>query len=118
VWTTETVPADNSGDQDAGAQPVGTTLQGGTVFRLIEFAPGVAPRRHRTESVDYGVIVSGEIEMELDDSVVHLAAGDVFVQRGTVHNWVNRSERPCIMAVVLVSAQAVRLRDHSLNAIG
>ena len=63
------------------------------MFRIVEYRPGVAPRNHRTESLDYAVVLSGEIDMELDGSVVHLRAGDVLVQRGTVHNWVNRGTR-------------------------
>ena len=90
VWTSESFPVDNTGDADEGLRKVGTTLKNGTVFRVVEFAPGVAPRVHRTDSVDYAVVMSGEIDMELDDSVVHLKAGDVLVQRGTIHNWVNR----------------------------
>jgi quercetin dioxygenase-like cupin family protein len=53
----------------------------------------VAPRNHRTDSVDYAVVMSGEIDMELDGNFVHLKAGDVLVQRGTIHNWVNHRHR-------------------------
>jgi quercetin dioxygenase-like cupin family protein len=107
VWTTDTIPADNSGGNDAGQKSVGTTLPGGTVFRVIEFSPGVAPRMHRTDSIDYAVVISGEIDMELEKgSEVHLKAGDVLVQRGTVHNWINRGTAPCVMAFVLVDAKS------------
>lgn len=68
VWTTESFPVDNTGDADEALRRVGTTLQNGTVFRVIEFAPGVAPRNHRTDSIDYALVVSGEIDMELEDS--------------------------------------------------
>jgi len=85
VWTTESFPVDNTGDADQGLRQVGTTLKNGTVFRVIEFSPGVAPRNHRTDSIDYAVVMSGEIDMELDDTVVHLKAGDVLVQRGTLN---------------------------------
>ena len=64
VWTTESFPVNNTGDADEGLREVGTTLKNGTVFRVIEFAPGVAPRNHRTDSIDYAVVVSGEIDME------------------------------------------------------
>src|SRR5206468_1281492 len=102
VWTTDTIPADNSGDSDASTKKVGTTLPGGTVFRVIEFSPGVAPRVHRTDSIDYAVVISGEIDMELEKgSEVHLKAGDVLVQRGTVHCWINRVKVACVMAFVL-----------------
>jgi quercetin dioxygenase-like cupin family protein len=118
VWTTESFPVNNTGDVDEGLRKVGTTLKDGTVFRVIEFAPGVAPRNHRTDSIDYAVVVSGEIDMELDDSVVHLKAGDVLVQRGTIHNWVNRGTTPCVMAFVLIDAKPVEIDGKVLNAIG
>jgi mannose-6-phosphate isomerase-like protein (cupin superfamily) len=118
IWTTETIPAENSGSDDGGARQVGTTLAGGTVFRVIEYMPGVAPRLHRTDSIDYAVVISGEIDMLLDDSEVHLKAGDVLVQRGTIHNWVNRGERPCLIAFVLIDAKPVTADGKTLHAIG
>jgi quercetin dioxygenase-like cupin family protein len=118
VWTTEGFPANNDGDADEGLRKVGTTLKHGTVFRIIEFSPGVAARNHRTDSIDYIVIMSGAIDMELDGSVVHLTAGDVMVQRGTIHNWVNRGTAPCVLAVVLVDAKPVEAGGKVLNAIG
>jgi quercetin dioxygenase-like cupin family protein len=118
IWTTETIPADNSGSEDAGARTVATTLPGGTIFRVVEFMPGVAARVHRTDSIDYTVIVSGEIHMELEGSEVHLKAGDVFVQRGTIHNWINRSDKPCVMALVLVDAKPVAVGGKTLHPVG
>jgi len=118
VWTTESFPVNNTGDADEGLREVGTTLKNGTVFRVIEFAPGVAPRNHRTDSIDYAVVVSGEIDMELENSVVHLQAGDVLVQRGTIHNWVNRGTTPCVMAFVLIDAKPVEADGKVLNAVG
>ena len=90
----------------------------GTIFRVIEFAPGLAARNHRTDSIDYIVVISGEIDMELDGSVVHLKAGDVMVQRGTIHNWVNRGTAPCVLAVVLIDAKPVEAGGKVLNAVG
>jgi quercetin dioxygenase-like cupin family protein len=107
VWTAQGNPADNTGDEDAALQPVGSTLQDGSVFRVISYGPGVAPRNHRTSSIDYAIVISGEIDMELDDTVVHLRAGDVLVQRGTIHNWVNNSSEPCVIAFVLIDARPV-----------
>jgi quercetin dioxygenase-like cupin family protein len=118
VWTTESFPVKNTGDADTGLRQVGTTLKNGTVFRIIEFAPGVAPRNHRTDSIDYAVVLSGEIDMEMDDSVVHLKAGDVLVQRGTIHNWVNRGTAPCVMAFVLIDAEPVEANGKVLHAVG
>jgi quercetin dioxygenase-like cupin family protein len=118
VWTTESFPVNNAGDADAGLRQVGTTLKNGTVFRVIEFAPGVTPRNHRTDSIDYAVVISGEIDMELDGSSVHLNAGDVLVQRGTIHNWVNRGSAPCVMAFVLIDAAPVEVAGKVLRAAG
>jgi quercetin dioxygenase-like cupin family protein len=118
VWTTESFPVNNAGDGDDALRKVGTTFKNGTVFRVIEFAPGVAPRNHRTDSIDYAVVISGEIDMEIEDSVVHLNAGDVLVQRGTIHNWVNRGTKPCVMAFVLVDAKPVEVGGKILNAVG
>ena len=118
VWTTEGFPANNDGTADAGQRKAGTTLENGTIFRIIEFAPGLAPRNHRTDSIDYIVVISGEIDMELDDTVVHLKAGDVMVQRGTIHNWVNRGTAPCVLAVILIAAKSVTAGGKVLNAVG
>jgi len=118
VWTTESFPVNNTGDSDEGLREVGTTLKNGTVFRVVEFGPGVAPRNHRTDSIDYAVIVSGEIDMELTESVVHLKAGDVLVQRGTIHNWMNRGTQPCVIAFVLIDAKPVEVDGKVLNAVG
>ena len=112
VWTTEAFPVDNTGDDDQAPRATATTLPNGTVFRIVEFGPGVSPRRHRTDSIDYAVIISGEIDMELDGEVVHLKAGDVLVQRGTIHNWVNNGTEPCRIAFVLIDARPV------LEAVG
>ena len=118
IWTTDTSPANNDGAADEGLRKVGTTLPDGTIFRVIEFAPGVAARNHRTDSIDYIVVMSGEIDMELDDSVVRLRAGDVMVQRGTIHNWVNRGSAPCVIAVVLIHAKSVEAGGKVLPPAG
>ena len=118
VWTTESFPVANTGDADQGLRQVGTTLNNGTVFRVVEFGPGVAPRNHRTDSIDYAVVISGELDMQLDDSVVHLKAGDVLVQRGTIHNWVNRGSQPCVIAFVLIDAKPVEAGGKILHAQG
>jgi len=118
IWSTAGFPVDNDSDVDPSANPIGTTIEGGTVFRVVRYLPGVAPRNHRTSSIDYAVVMSGAIEMELDGGeVVKLKAGDVLVQRGTIHNWVNRGTEPCMMAFVLVSANPAKaggkvLQDH------
>jgi len=118
VWSTESFPVDNSGDQDESARPVGAPPPEGTVFRIIEYGPGVAPRNHRTSTIDYAVVISGEIDMELDEGTVHLKSGDVLVQRGTIHNWVNRGSEPCVIAFVLVAAHPVVRSGRTLEAMG
>ena len=64
------------------------------------------------------MVISGEIDMDLDGEVVHLRAGDVLVQRGTIHNWFNRGTEPCIIAFVLIAAKPVTAGGKVLNAIG
>jgi mannose-6-phosphate isomerase-like protein (cupin superfamily) len=120
IWTTEGFPVVNTGDQDQGQREVGTTLANGTVFRIVEFGPGNSQRVHRTDSVDYAVVMSGEIDMELEpgSEPVHLKAGDVLVQRGTIHNWINRGPQPCAIAFILIDAKPVEVGGRVLRAQG
>ena len=118
VWTSQGFPVDNTGGADEGLRETGTTLDNGTVFRILELAPGNTPRLHRTDSLDYAVIMSGEIDMELDGSTTHLKAGDVVVQCGTVHNWANRGTVPCVIAFVLIAAKPVEVGGKVLHAVG
>jgi quercetin dioxygenase-like cupin family protein len=116
IWSTGEFPTDNDTSDDSGARQVATTDPNGTVFRLVEYGPGVAPRNHRTESIDYAVVMAGEIDMDLDGATVHLQAGDVLVQRGTIHNWNNRGSEPCLIAFVLVAAKPVERNGKLLTA--
>ena len=119
VWSTASFPVDNAGQEDESTRPISITPPEGTVFRIIEYGPGVAPRNHRTDTIDYAVVISGEIAMELDDGVlVHLKAGDVIVQRGTIHNWVNNGTEPCVIAFVLIAAHPVERSGKALQATG
>lgn len=118
VWTTDGFPVDNEETGDLGLRAVGTSETNGTVFRLVSYAPGAAPRNHRTESIDYAVVMSGEIDMDLDGSEVHLKAGDLLVQRGTMHNWFNRGKEDCVIAFVLIGAKPVKASGKSLTAVG
>ena len=118
VWTTKGFPIDNSADEDGSTRPVATSESEGTVFRIVEFSPGVTPRNHRTDSIDYGVVISGEIDMLLDDTTVRLKAGDVLIQRGTIHNWVNKGSVPCVMAFALIGARPVAVGGRTLEATG
>ena len=118
IWTSEGFPVDNNGSADASARNIGTaTLDNGTVFRVVSFGPGVSPRNHRTNSIDYATVISGEIDMELDGSSVHLKAGDLLVQRGTIHNWVNKGTAPCVIAFVMVGAKSVTAGGKVLDAV-
>jgi quercetin dioxygenase-like cupin family protein len=118
VWSTASFPVNNSGNEDESARPVAALPSKGTVFRIIEYGPGVAPRNHRTSTIDYAVVISGEIDMELDEGTVHLKAGDVLVQRGTIHNWVNHGSAPCVIAFVLIAAHPVERGGKTLEAMG
>jgi uncharacterized cupin superfamily protein len=66
-----------------------------TAVSITEWAPGHARFTHRTETVDYAILLSGETDLELENRVVvHLKPGDVVVQRGTTHTWINRGSVP------------------------
>jgi quercetin dioxygenase-like cupin family protein len=118
IWTTEGFPVDNTGADDQALRQTGTTLPGGSVFRVVEFAPGVSPRNHRTDSIDYAVVIAGEIDMVLDETSVRLRTGDVLVQRGTIHNWVNNGSEPCVIAFALIDAKPVEIGGKVLKAEG
>jgi mannose-6-phosphate isomerase-like protein (cupin superfamily) len=107
VWATKGgLPPSLDGDEDISHDIDTTIFPGGTVFRIGKLDPGVAPRVHRTASIDYAIVISGELDMELDDGVtVHLKPGDCVVQRGTVHNWVNNGTEPVIIAFILIDAK-------------
>jgi quercetin dioxygenase-like cupin family protein len=109
IWSTDGAPADISvGEEieDLGARILGTAPPAnGTRFTVIDFPPGNTGRMHRTETIDYVIVVAGEIDMDLDDSTVHLRAGEVMVQRGTNHAWVNRGSAPARLAFVLIDAK-------------
>lgn len=132
LWTTDSMPVTYS-NRDRGAVQIGTgPPPNHSILRVVEFPPhnaapaednanvlvemGIAqpsgerrpprhPHMHATDSVDYAIVLEGEIDMLLDgDEEVHLNAGDILVQQGTNHAWVNRSEHPCKIAFVLIDA--------------
>jgi len=135
VWVTDAMPAEVSFEADAAARKVGVPPpSNGTIFRVVEFAPdkdvaadaetrlnmlrqmGLSaegsqkdhprhPGMHKTNTIDYAAVLSGEIDMLLDDSEVHLKAGDVVVQQATNHAWANRGDVPCQIAFILVDAK-------------
>ena len=124
LWVTEERPADVSGSVDRSLCEIGVPPPPkGSIFRIVDFPPegGTRSREavlkemgvtdaggarhhamHKTASTDYAIVIEGEIDMLLDDSEVHLKAGDVLVQQGTNHAWVNRGSKPCRIAFVLV----------------
>ena len=131
LWQTNGAPADNTGNVDSADRPV--VLEppaNGTIFRLVEFPPDSAwrgkadagdafdsigaghapvkgsddPMMHKTSTVDYLIVVKGEIWAILDDSEVCLKQGDMMVPRGTNHPWSVRTDEPCLLAAILVNA--------------
>jgi mannose-6-phosphate isomerase-like protein (cupin superfamily) len=132
VWVTDQTPADISGTADRAATNIGIAPpHNGSVFRIIDIPPtppeietlekdylhkqigdhapkkGLPPRHplmHRTLTIDYAIIMQGEIDMLLDNSEVHLKAGDVLIQQGTNHAWVNRGTEPCRIAFILIES--------------
>ena len=109
IWCSDGMPVDIAiGDkiEDMGARILGTAPPpNGTRFCVIDFPPGNAPHMHRTETIDYVIVMAGEIDMDMDDSTVKLKAGDVMVQRGTNHAWVNRGQTTARVAFVLIDAK-------------
>ncbi len=129
VWISRSVPDSNEGNGDTVDTKV--TLEppaGGVVFRTLEIPPDSErnfaameryfeqmdasdnlegqqhPGMHKTDTVDFLVIISGEVWMILDEEEVHLKVGDTCVQRGTLHAWSNRSDKPCLLAGILLDA--------------
>ncbi|MGE4429547.1 MAG: cupin domain-containing protein [Sphingobium sp.] len=107
MWTTETVPADNNDETDGREREAGLTLNQGSVIRIVDMLPGRASPMHRTNSIDYGIVMSGEIELELEDGRKKtVREGGVIIQRGTNHLWRNTSDKPCRIAFILIEAPA------------
>ena len=109
IWTTQSVPADNNNDT-AGADPrAGVTLKGGSVIRTVYMKPGASSPMHRSHSIDYGIVISGDLELDLDGGeTVLLHPGDIVVQRGTNHLWRNPSQTEWTRIVfVLIEAGPV-----------
>jgi quercetin dioxygenase-like cupin family protein len=105
MWTTATVPADNNDETDGRARDAGVTLNGGSAFRIVDMLPGQESPMHRTNSIDYGIVLSGEIELELEDGhKKRIGENGVIIQRGTNHLWRNPTERVCRIAFILVEA--------------
>ena len=121
LWASQEMPVD-LGDDAMMRQREGTasTILGtgsGSVLRIGVLGPGTRSPMHRTESLDYGICLEGECDMELDSGeTVTVRAGDVVVQRGTNHVWHNRSDAPCRFAWILLDAQPVDVAGRRLGA--
>lgn len=119
IWTTDQSPADNMDERDAALRETGLTSPGGSVLRVTDLAPGTRSPMHRTSSVDYGIVLQGEIDLELDDgSVTRVRAGEIVVQRGTIHAWVNNGSDWCRIAFVLIDAVPVTVAGKTLEPSG
>ncbi len=108
VWQTDTVPADNSGNQDT-AEPYSIDLlhTPGSNFAICEFSPGSSAFMHATDTIDYLVILSGQVTLVLEQGETVLGPGDFVVDRGVLHGWRNDGAEPCVAAVVNLPAQPV-----------
>jgi quercetin dioxygenase-like cupin family protein len=122
LWSADKMPVDNS-EAAAAAQRKGFVVRHnyvgsgqGNVCRVVEFAPGGAKFMHRTETLDYAILLKGECDLELDDGkTVHMNQGDICVQRGTIHAWVNNGSLPCVFAFILIDADPVEAGGQKLT---
>ena len=127
IWSTNAMPVDNAPPADEAQRNgfvkvyndfnyVGSGQ--GSTFRITEWAPGHARFTHRTHTVDYDIVLRGEIDLELEGGhIVHLKAGDVVVMRGCTHTWVNNSSAPAVTAFILLDATAVEIAGTALDPI-
>lgn len=119
IWATtaEPVPLDDDEPSEPTARPLQVPPDAeGTIVNVIDMPPGSGAPMHRTKTVDYGIVLSGEIDLELDDgSTLHLEAGDIVVQRATAHAWYNRSQQVTRMLFVMVDA---KLSDELASTLG
>lgn len=117
MWCTDGAPATmpvGETAEDMGQRKLGTYPPvNGTRFMISEYPPSNVPVMHRTETIDYIIVLSGKIDMELDKGeVVTLNTGDVMIQRGTNHAWINRYPEVCRMAFVLIDAEPLGFTEH------
>lgn len=119
VWTSSGSPVDNDDAADGGQRAVDLVLPGGSVIRTVDMFPGTTAPMHRTSSLDYGIVLSGRIELILDDgSTTLIEPGGIVVQRGTIHSWRNPStDETARMAFVLLDAKPVTIGGKPLGDI-
>ena len=112
LWTTQEMPADNAGAQDrAGGPFYPFPKSNGTIFSYLvlppesEIDPQLNPGMHRTKTLDYGVVLEGQVWFTTEQDAFLMQAGDTIVCRGARHYWSNRSDQPCVIIFVVVDAQ-------------
>ncbi|HEX6441406.1 MAG TPA: cupin domain-containing protein [Stellaceae bacterium] len=123
IWSADKMPVDNSEGAAADAQRKGFVVRHnyvgsgqGNVCRVVEFAPGGTKFMHRTETLDYAILLKGECNLELDDGkTIRMKAGDICVQRGTMHAWVPTGPEPAVFAFVLIDADPVEMGGKKLT---
>ena len=114
IWMTDAMPVDNTDPADGGKRR-GAPPKNGSVFRITTYQPGMASRFHRSQVFEYALVLSGGVELVLEDGVsVHLKAGDTLVQRGTMHDWINHGPEPCVMAIINMDALPIKVGDKIL----
>jgi quercetin dioxygenase-like cupin family protein len=112
IWSTDRMPCNIAKGEkvdDEGARILGTAPPpNGSRFCVLDIEPGAPAVMHRSETLDYALLLTGELDMESDQGAsVRLKAGDIVIQRGTNHAWVNRSSGPARLAVVLLDAEPI-----------
>jgi quercetin dioxygenase-like cupin family protein len=109
LWNTAEAPAPlrPTEPREPTDRPLVTPPDGdGSVIRIVELAPRSRSPMHRTETIDYGIVLSGSVVLVLDDgSETNLRPGDVVVQRGTEHAWANPENESASMAFILVAGR-------------
>ena len=119
IWTTAEVPADLNDDTEGREREADTTLRGGSVIRVVDMLPGATSPFHRSASIDYGIVLHGEIELELDDGAIrNIGEGGIIIQRGTVHLWRNPSKsETCRIVFILTEAKPFKVDGKPLNDV-
>ena len=104
LWATDSLPVQLT-DEDPADWNFGISLDNGSFFRIVRYDTNVGKNWHCTETIDYGIVLSGELWLQLEEEEVFLKAGDVVVQRGTIHSWQNRGKEPCVVAFILIAKE-------------
>lgn len=118
IWHTDSSPAKVQGTwEELHGKQIPYENKTGTVLRIADCAPGASTPMHRTISMDYAVVLVGELTLEMDDGVeVILRPGDVVVQRGTIHAWHNKSMDVVRILFVLIASEAVVIDGQELKS--